>query len=125
MNSQKIDKAFEGTNFGPEQNNESILIDTLLKYTCGYQSGFQATRICMDLGFLSSEKRLTKDGKKFLYDRVSKKIELPEDKKLVILDGVYFNVQEIRYSDTNCFYVISMNSIDEISTFKEILNQLV
>jgi len=64
---KEIEKAFENTNFGPNDNRK-LAAQGLLKQLAGWRSGYTLTCIMKELGFVNRNGDISKKGKMFLYE---------------------------------------------------------
>ena len=63
---EKMNKAFENTNFGGAKPRE-LMQDTLFKNVCGYHSGHTIECIVKELNLVTKKGKLTKKGQNYLY----------------------------------------------------------
>jgi tRNA(Ile)-lysidine synthase TilS/MesJ len=66
VSEKKLEVAFGNSNFGDITKRE-VIKSTLLKYACGYYSGYTAKCIVKELGLITEKLSLTKKGKEYLY----------------------------------------------------------
>jgi hypothetical protein len=66
LSEDKVEKAFQGTNFG-SVSHEDLITQCLLKRNCGYYDGFTIICICKELGLLTKTEKLTKLGKEVMF----------------------------------------------------------
>lgn len=70
VSDEAVEREFKNTNFGSRKPRE-VIADTLLKYACGFRSGFTARTILANLGLLTVRQKSTtvsRMGKNYLYE---------------------------------------------------------
>lgn len=81
MSKYKFEPYFKGTNFG-SQDYEALVLEGLMKITCGFSNGFTLENIIIRMGFarqiyLERGLSLTREGEQIMYklyeDLVKKK----------------------------------------------------
>ncbi len=67
LSSEEITKAFGNADFG-KVSKEDVIKYSLLKYACGFATGYTAKCILRELGFLKTDNHtLTRNGKEYLW----------------------------------------------------------
>jgi hypothetical protein len=61
-----LETSFGNANFGSKSKRDVVKY-SLLKYACGYSTGYTAKCILLDLGLLSNSLTLTTKGKEYLF----------------------------------------------------------
>lgn len=68
---QDIDRAFDGTNFGPQgetpEGRRTLVADCILKRACGFSSGGTIEQICREVGLLTRGRNPTTRAKHWAY----------------------------------------------------------
>lgn len=71
VSDEQINNAWGNANFGEETSKRGIIANGLLKYACGYHSGYTLQSILKQLGLLTIQLSLTKKGKEYLFTHYS------------------------------------------------------
>ena len=67
---EEVEAVWGNANFGPDLNERKmdVVSGTLLKYACGYSSGFTAFSILHELGLMTERFRMTSRGRRQLWE---------------------------------------------------------
>ena len=73
-----IDKAFEGTNFGPcgktPEGRKNLVVHCILKLTCEFADGYTIRQICKELGLLTKNGKPKKSAKRWAYRCIAEQL---------------------------------------------------
>jgi hypothetical protein len=66
LSDEQIDSAWGNANFG-KSNKRDIIVNALLEYTYGYETGHTIKQICEELGLVTNQAELTTKGERYLF----------------------------------------------------------
>ena len=73
---EEVESVWGNANFGPQLNADKMKVvkGALLKWASGLSTGYTAWRILVELGLMTEKKRLTKRGRRQLWEFFSKNL---------------------------------------------------
>lgn len=67
ISDEQLDKVFAYANFG-NTTKRDVVKYALMKVACSYHNGYTSQQIINELGLCTSDLKLTKKGKEYLYE---------------------------------------------------------